>query len=130
MTSNKPRRTTWLTIRLTTEEATQLGQLASQSLSPSVSDYARRVLLQKPVSIRYHNQSLDNFLADMTRLRNDLNSIGNNFNQAVHRLHTLRTDAEIQQWLLLTEQDKNRVLQLIENISTHLQAIYRLWSHV
>ena len=130
MTSNKPRRTTWLTIRLTTEEATQLGQLASQSISPSVSDYARRVLLQKPVSIRYHNQSLDNFLADMTRLRNDLNSIGNNFNQIVHHLHSLRAVPEIQQWFQLTEQDRNRVLQQIETITTHLQAIYRLWSHV
>lgn len=126
----KPRRTTWFNIRLTTEEAEQIEALARKSISPSASDYARRVLLQKPVSIRYRNQSLDDFLADMTRLRNDLNSIGNNFNQAVHRLHTLQSVPEIRQWLLLNEQDKNRILQLIETISTQLQAVYNLWSHV
>jgi hypothetical protein len=130
MKKEKPKRTTWLTIRLTAEEAIQLETFAKQSTSASLSDYARRVLLQKPVSIRYRNQSLDDFLADMTRMRNDLNSIGNNFNQSVHRLHTLQSIPEMQQWVLLNEQDKNRVLQLIETISTKLNAIYQLWSHV
>ena len=123
-----PIRKKWLTIRLTEEEYTQLEKLAAQTLSPTLSDYGRRVLLQKPVSIRYRNQSLDDFLADMLQLRKDLNSIGGNFNQAVHRLHTLHIVPEIQHWILINEQDKTQLFRLIETISNKINDAYTQWS--
>ena len=33
----------------------------------------------------YRNQSLDDFMTEMMQLRSELNSIGNNFNQAVKK---------------------------------------------
>jgi hypothetical protein len=127
MKHSENKRTKWLTIRITAEEYAQLEALVAQTLSPSVSDYGRRVLLCKPVSIRYRNKSLDDFLSDMTQLRADLNHIGGNFNQAVHRLHGLRHLPEIQQWLLLNEQDKTRLFQLLETISTKMNEAYKQW---
>jgi len=125
-----PMRTKWLTIRLTEEEYTQLEKLAAKTLCPSLSDYGRRILLQKPVNIRYRNQSLDDFLADMLVLRRELNAIGTNFNQAVHRLHTLHIVPEIQHWILINEQDKTHLFRLIETISNKVNDAYTLWSHV
>jgi MobC-like protein len=122
-------RTEWFTIRMTKAEYQQLERLAATTISSSLSDYGRRVLLQKPVSILSRNQSLDDFLADMLLLRKDLRQIGGHFNQAVHRLHTLKAKADIQHWLLLNEQDKNRLFQFHEKIFTQLNEANRLWSH-
>lgn len=125
-----PIRNKWLTIRLTEQEYTQLEALAAKTLCSSVSDYGRRVLLQKPVNIRYRNQSLDDFLADMTILRRELNAIGGNFNQSVHRLHTLHIVPEIQHWILINEQDKTHLFRQIETISNKLNDAYNLWSQL
>jgi hypothetical protein len=130
MKKDKIIRTKWLTIRMTQEEYQQLEQLAKKTTSRNVSDYGRRVLLQKPVNIKYRNQSLDDFLADMLVLRKELNAIGNNFNQAVHRLHSMQFVPEIQHWVLINEQDKTQILRQIETITNKINEAYKLWSHV
>jgi len=130
MKKDKIIRSKWLTIRMTQEEYQQLEQLAKKTTSRNVSDYSRRVLLQKPVNIKYRNQSLDDFLADMLVLRKELNAIGNNFNQAVHRLHSMQFVPEIQHWVLINEQDKTQILRQIETITNKINEAYKLWSHV
>jgi mobilization protein NikA len=125
-----PKRTKWLTIRMTEQEYTQLEKLGAKTISPNLSDYGRRVLLQKPVTVRYRNQSLDDFLADMLILRRELNAIGSNFNQAVHRLHSLHIVPEIQHWILINEQDKTQLFRQIETISNKINDAYTLWSRV
>ena len=130
MKPEQDKRIKWCTIRLTIEEYQKLEELASKTICSSLSDYGRRVLLQEPVKVLRRNQSLDDFLTDMLQLRKELSQIGNNFNQAVHRLHTLQHTTEIQHWLLLNEQDKNHLLQLIERISQQINQAYRRWSRV
>ena len=61
----------------------------SKTTCRKLSEYARNVLLQKPVIIKFRNQSADDFLDEMILLKNELNAIGNNYNQSVKRLHTL-----------------------------------------
>ncbi len=56
----------------------------------------REVVLQKPVLINFRNQSADDFLKDMLGLKKELNAIGNNFNQAVHKLHNPWQDTGVQ----------------------------------
>jgi hypothetical protein len=124
---NEPR-TEWLTIRMTPEEYAALERLKAQTTSPTLSEYARKVLLHKPVVVKIRNQSLDDFLADMLQLRQDLNQVGNNFNQAVHRLHILKNAADIHQWVLVNEQDKTHLFRQIENIRNAIQKAYQLWS--
>jgi hypothetical protein len=123
----QPKRSKWLTIRLTEAEYQQIEKLTQQTTCQSVSEYARKSVLGKPVVMRYRNQSLDDFLADMLQLRKDLNHIGNNFNQAVHRLHTLHSTPEIQHWILLNEQDKTEIFRRIETISNKITEAYTLW---
>ena len=110
------------------EEYQQLENLARETTIRSFSDYCRKVLLGKPIVKRYRNASLDDFLADMLQLRNDLNHIGNNFNQAVHLLHKLRDLPDIQQWILVNEQDKTELYRQIEIISQRIIEANQLWS--
>ena len=67
---------------------------AGTLLARKLSDYARKILLGKPIVATYRNQSLDDFMTEMFVLRNELNAIGNNFNQVVKRLHILVSRVE------------------------------------
>lgn len=52
------------------------------------------------------NKSLDDLMTEMIELRNQLSAIGNNFDQAVHKLHVLDKIPEFRQWIIVNELDK------------------------
>ena len=86
--------------RLTPDEYIKIQKKWKASTCRKLSDYVRHILFQKPIVTTYRNESLDDFMAEAIRLRNELNSIGNNFNQAVKKLHTLDQIAEFKAWLI------------------------------
>ena len=117
-------RSKWLTIRLNEDEENKLNQLFKRTTSGSLSEYARDVLLKEPVNIIYRNQTADDFLAEMILLKNELNAIGKNFNQAVHKLHTLDHIQEIKIWAILNEAGKNNLMKKAEEIKEKMNQIY------
>ena len=98
MKETKKVRSRWLNIRLNEEEENKIKKLYGRTTCNSLSEYARDVLLKNPINILYRNQSADEFLTEMIQLKNELNAIGNNFNQAVHKLHTLDHIPDIKAW--------------------------------
>lgn len=122
-------RTKWLTVRMTEEEYKAVETLSRQTTCGSLSEYARKTLMGKPVVLRYRNQSLDDFTSTMLQLQKELKAISSNFNQVVKRLHTLKHVPDIQQWILINEQDKTRLFRQIESISNTITKTYQLWSH-
>ena len=127
MEQQQPRRTKWLTIRMSEEELSTAEALRKQTTCGSLSEYARKVVLGKPVIRHYRNKSLDDYLKTMILLQKELNAIGTNFNQLVRRLHTLRNLPDIQQWILLNEQDKAQLFRQIDTISKTINDAYQLW---
>ncbi|HET6256668.1 MAG TPA: plasmid mobilization relaxosome protein MobC [Puia sp.] len=127
MEQQPQRREKWLTLRITEDEYEAVEKLRQQTTCRTISEYARKALMGKPVIMRYRNQSIDDLRRDMIKLRKDLNAIGANFNQSVRRLHTLRHLPDIQQWILLNEQDKTRLFRQIEIISDTLKQAHKTW---
>ena len=117
-----------LPIRLNAEEKKKLHSFYGKTTCNSLSEYARSVLLKEPVNVFYRNQTADEFLAEMIQLKKELNAIGNNFNQAVHRLHTLDHVPEIKVWAIMNETGKNAFLKKVEEIKEKMSQIYILWS--
>jgi len=66
-------------------------------------------------------------MAELMRLRNELNSIGNNFNQAVKKLHTLDRISEFKVWILTYESDKKVLLKQVEEIKNRINKIGDEW---
>ena len=128
MKEEKKIRSKWLPIRLNEDERKKLNLLYSQSTSNSMSEYARDVLLKKPINVTYRNQSADEFLAEMIMLKNELNAIGKNFNQVVHKLHTLDHVPEIKAWAILNESNKKLFMKKVEEIKDKVNQIYQQWS--
>jgi len=128
MKETKQIRRAWLTVRLNADEEKRLNKLYSRTTSTSLSEYARNVILKEPVTIIYRNQSADEFLAEMILLKKELNAIGNNFNQSVHKLHTLDHIPEIIAWTILNEANKKMFMKKVEEIKEKMNLIYQQWS--
>jgi predicted nucleic acid-binding OB-fold protein len=127
MKETKQIRKGWLTVRLNEDEEKKLNKFYSRTTSNSLSEYARDVLLKEPVNVRYRNQSADEFLTEMILLKNELNAIGKNFNQVVHKLHTLDRIAEIKAWTILNESSKKNFMKKVDEIKEKMNQIYWQW---
>lgn len=120
-------RTKWLHLRLTPEEYQKIVKEFSKSTCRKLSDYARKNLMQKPIVNTYRNQSLDDFMAEMIRLRGELNAIGNNFNQAVKKLHTLQQISDFKHWLISYELEKKILFNKVDEIKKEIQKFAESW---
>lgn len=128
MAEKKQVRKRWLTLRMNDEEYAIMEKYFKTTTCREMSDYVRRLVLNKPVNIKYRNASIDDFLTDMTGLKRELNAIGNNFNQAVHRLHQVEHIADFQFWLLQNEKDKSAISGKMDQILSRIEKLYQLWS--
>jgi hypothetical protein len=127
MKETKITRNKWLNIRVNTKEFNRIHDACKKTTSQSISEFARNMLLKKPVIIKYRNQSADEFLSEMIKLKNELNAIGNNYNQAIHRLHTLDHVPEIKTWLLIHQTLYQSFIKKVEEIKIQMNQIYQLW---
>jgi hypothetical protein len=128
MKASKTVRKKWFKIRVTEDELKKIKAFSKSASGRGTSNYARNILLQKPVIVKYRNESAHELLSEMIRLKNELNAIGNNFNQAVHRLHTLDKIPEIKLWLLHNEMIKHAFLKKTEEIRLKMIQIHEQWS--
>ncbi len=106
----------WISFRVKTQEYEQIHRNFSSNTCRKLSDYARKILMNKPVVVKYRNHSADEFLSAMIPLKNELNAIGNNFNQAVKKLHTLNQISEFKTWLISYDADKELLLKKVDEI--------------
>ena len=127
MKDTKQIRKGWLTVRLNEDEEKKLNKLYRRTTSHSLSEYARDVLLKEPINVLYRNQSADEFLTEMILLKNELNAIGKNFNQVVHKLHTLDHITEIKAWTILNESNKKNFMKKVDEIKEKMNQIYWQW---
>jgi hypothetical protein len=114
-------------LRLTMTEFGEVKKKWKASNCRKLSDYVRRLIFGKPLVSSYRNKSLDELMAELMLLRKELNAIGNNFNQAVHRLHTLDHLPQMKLWLERFERDKNVLFDKMEEINNTIQKMGKQW---
>ncbi len=120
-------RNRFVKMRMSNTEYEQLEKLWKRTTEKYISNYLRKVALQKPVAVTYRNASADDFLSSMLQLKKDLNNIGSNFNQAVKRLSTLEQIPEFRTWLILNESLQRAVVANIEEIKIRIAKLYDEW---
>lgn len=92
-----------------------------------LSEYIRYVLLEKPVTVYTRNQSVDDLMAQLVLLKNELSAIGSNFNQLVKRLHIMDKPEEVKPWVLLNEKHKESFFQKVTEIAQTINQISDAW---
>jgi len=127
MGNQKSNKTRIVALRLSPQDFKLLELKFKGSTCRKLSEYIRKVILEKPVVVYYRNGSIDDSVKELIRLRNELNNIGNNFNQAVRKLHTLDQIAEFKFWIITYELDKRRLLSQVEEIKKQINKTADQW---
>ena len=117
----------FIKIRVNEAEVSVIKKLQQQSTETSLSNYIRKVASQKPVIVKYRNQTADDFLKEMIRLKKELNDIGNNFNQAVQKLHMLEKIPEFRAWVNCYKDLQQSVAGKIQEINSKINQLYSQW---
>ena len=127
MPESKNNLTKRIYIRLKQSDFNIIHKRFSSSSCKKLSEYARDVLLNKPVIIKQRNQSLDDFMREMIKLRNELKAIGNNLNQSVKKLHTLNQISEFKTWLIANEIHQKVLAEKVDEIKSKINQISDKW---
>jgi len=114
-------------VRMNDAEFEKVENLRKNSTERNLSSYVREVVLKKPVFVNYRNESADDFLKDMLELKKELNAIGNNFNQAVHKLHILDKIPEFRFWISHYDALHQSLLTKVEEIKLRMNQLYEEW---
>jgi hypothetical protein len=75
-----------LNIRLSQQEWERVRSLSSNTTCRNISEYARLLLLDKPVRVFYRNQSFDDLEQLMVRLLAELEDFGDKFEEVVSKI--------------------------------------------
>ena len=115
-------------VRMNNTEFEKVENLRKKTTERYLSSYVRKLSLEKPVTVKYRNQSADDFLKEMLGLKKELNGIGNNFNQAVHKLHLLDKIPEFRVWVNEYDGLQKSLVDKVEEIKLKVSQLYEQWS--
>ncbi|WP_152541994.1 plasmid mobilization relaxosome protein MobC [Pedobacter sp. V48] len=114
-------------VRLTEGEQDLLQKNLAGTTHRNFSEYARAILLGKPIIAAVRNQSLQDIFAELVALRQGLNDVATQFNQAVQKLHTMASIPLFQDWLLKYEMDRRKLLKDIQEINVFINSTAEKW---
>src|SRR3546814_386439 len=120
-------RTRIIGLRLTFDEYRKIEKKWKASTCRKLSEYVRRSLFKKPIVMTYRNSSQDDLMTELTKLRNELNAVGNNFNQVVKKLHTLQQIAEFRSWLIAYEVEKKILQNKLDEVRNNIKKMLEIW---
>ncbi len=127
MKEKNSNRTRIIGLRLTPGEYAKIEKKWKASTCRKLSDYIRQHLFEKPVVMTCRNSSQDDLMAELTKLRGELNAVGNNFNQAVKKLHTLTQITEFRTWLITWEVEKKILVNKVDEVKNNIKKILETW---
>ena len=127
MEDKNSNRTKRIICRLTPGEYAKMEKKWKASTCRKLSEYVRRSLFEKPIVTTYRNSSQDDLMTELTKLRNELNAVGNNFNQAVKKLHTLQQIAEFKSWLIAYEVEKKILQNKLDEVRNNIKKMLEIW---
>lgn len=127
MEKKNSNRTRIVGLRFTPAEYAKIERKWKATTCRKLSEYIRKYLFNKTITTNYRNESLDEFMGEVIRLRNELKAIGNNLNQAVKKLHTLNQIPEFRTWIISQQLEQKILLDKIEEIKKCTQKISEKW---
>jgi hypothetical protein len=117
-----------LLTRFKQTEYDQLNNRFRKSRFRKLSEYVRSVLLEKPVTVTYRDKAMDDVLEEMILLRQELNAIGNNLNQAMRSINGAHGDADTRLWMNLMSIIHSKVEPSVKQIKERMNEYADIWS--
>lgn len=99
-----------------------------KTTSRCLSEYARALLLGKPVTLLNRDRSMDEILEQLLLLRRELNAVGNNLNQAVRQINSAHGSINDHMLSNLLQVINGRLEPSIVEIKERMTQYAVLWS--
>jgi uncharacterized protein YbbC (DUF1343 family) len=115
-------------VRFKPDEYRALHDKYKATTCRQLSEYIRRVLFDKKITVFSRNKSMDDFMTELIVLRKELNAIGNNLNQSVKKLNAYQDIAEIKIWILLNDSMIKKIFDRTEEIKSKINQFSESWS--
>jgi hypothetical protein len=128
MSELEDNRTRWYNIRLKPDEYQLLNGKFKKTQFRKLSEYMRSVLLEKPVTVTYRDKAMDDVLEEMILLRQELNAIGNNLNQAMRNINSAHGNADTRLWMNLMSIINSKLEPSIQQIKGRMDQYADIWS--
>lgn len=125
--TNQPNRSRKVTIRFSEKEYDLLLTRSKKSTCRKLSEFLRNHLNNEPITLWHRNESADDFLDIAIGLKNELNAIGNNFNQLVRKIHLLKDSKGLNGALDHIEANLFSFQQKADEIKSAMNQIYQAW---
>nr|WP_143157248.1 plasmid mobilization relaxosome protein MobC [Cnuella takakiae] len=114
-------------LRISEAELKEIHQHLGRSTNRSLSEYIRRLALNKPVTVKVRNASADDFLEQMLPLQACLEQACDTYTKAVDRLQTLHKLTELKGWLILHESTRAALLEQVSRMESLTLQLYEQW---
>jgi len=128
MATQEDKRIQWKNLRFTPEEYQLLEKRFKKTSFRKLSEYMRSVLLEKPVTVNYRDKAMDDVLEEMVLLRQELNAIGNNLNQAMRSINSTHGSADTRLWMNLLSVINTKLEPSIGHIKERMNQYADIWS--
>lgn len=114
-------------LRFTREEFEKIEKLKNDSTSTEISEFIRRCIFNRPITVKQRNASLDDFMQVMIGLKNELSAIGNNYNQSVRLLNTFKELPAVQNFIVEYEKQHAQIFEKVSAIEKKITEISDVW---
>lgn len=114
-------------IRMSESEYNSLHKHFSQTTCRKFSQYLRKLIFGKAVTVNIRNASLDDFMTEIMLLKKELSSIGNNINQAVKKLHTTKDFEQAKNWYVALELERWDLHKTVDKIQSLIEQKTEEW---
>jgi len=127
MKEKKSTRTRLVGIRLTPNEYAKLEGKCAHTTCRKLSEFLRQLIFNRPVTVIERNGSQDQMISELSELREELNRLGNNFNQATKRLHSINQISEFRNFITSYEMEKAFLFSMLEKIKVQTDKLADRW---
>ena len=128
MERTKENRSRRVIVRFKPAEYQSLEKRFKKTLFRKLSEYTRNVLLEKNITVTYRDKSMDDVLEEMILLRQELNAIGNNLNQAMRNINSAHGNPDTRLWMELLSVINSKLEPSIQQIKDRMHQYAELWS--
>lgn len=126
MKDNKNNRNKWLHVRLTAAEYDRIHRAFSATVHQRISDFARAMLLRKPIIGVYQNPVLKDIIGELSALKKDIHGIANNYNQTVKKLNALGS-LEAKKLVPGLESEHKKIVESLTVLEHYLHQTAEKW---
>lgn len=120
-------RTCCIQLNFTPEEYAKIEDQWTATTCRTRSNYLRNQIFEKPITINYRDQSIDEYMSEIIQLRVELNVLVNNCNQTEKKQDEPQQITSCIDSNFKVELQKEQLLVKVEEIENHIQKMAEKW---